>query len=165
MTFAPRTWVVGEIVSAALMNQEIRDQLNSFYGAWSTYTPTWTGATTNPVLGNGTLIGRYLKVGRDVHFHINLTCGSTTTYGAGGYNFTLPVTAANQGASMIGKAQLLGTNRWPGEIVVSPNAGQIGTFFPAASGDNRLSFHSASVPEVMASGSQVRITGFYESAT
>lgn len=29
MVFVPRTWVVGEVVTAALMNQEIRDGFNS----------------------------------------------------------------------------------------------------------------------------------------
>jgi hypothetical protein len=165
MTFAPRTWVVGEVVSAALMNQEIRDQFNSFYSAWTPYTPVWTGSSTNPVVNNGTLAGRYLKVGRNVWFHINLTCGSSTTYGSGNYNWSLPSTAANQGASMIGVAQLLGTNRWAGQIVVSPTATSVSTFFPPALGDCRLAFHSGTVPETMASTTQVRITGYYESAT
>ncbi|WP_405883679.1 hypothetical protein OG747_36850 [Streptomyces sp. NBC_01384] len=135
-------------------------------GAWIPYTPVWTAPTTNPSLGNGTLIGRYQKVGRDVHFHINLTCGSTTTYGSGGYGFTLPpFTAANLGASMIGVAQLLGTNRWAGQIVISPSATGTSTFFPASQTDCRLAFHSATVPETMASGAQVRITGSYESVS
>jgi hypothetical protein len=135
-------------------------------GAWIAYTPVWTASITNPALGNGTLIGRYQKVGRDVHFHINLTTGSTSTYGNGGYNFTLPpFTAATNGASMIGTAQLLGTNRWNGQIVVSPTATGTSTFFPASQTDCRLAFHGPTVPEAMASGTQVRITGTYESAT
>jgi len=133
-------------------------------GAWQTYTPVWTGATTNPNVGNGSLTGRYSKFGRDVRFHINLICGSTTTFGAGGYNWTLPpFAAANLGASMIGSAQLLGTNRWAGQIVVSPTATNISTFFPPALGDCRLAFHSQGVPETMTSTTQVRITGVYES--
>ncbi|WP_405888897.1 hypothetical protein OG762_37110 [Streptomyces sp. NBC_01136] len=133
-------------------------------GAWTAYTPVWT-ASTNPVLGNGTLIGRYSKFGRDVRFHINLTCGGTTTYGSGGYGFTLPFTAATNGATMIGTVQLLGTNRWAGQIVISPSATGTSTLFPASQTDCRLAFHSATVPETMASGAQVRITGSYESAT
>jgi hypothetical protein len=133
-------------------------------GAWTSYTPVWTGATTNPNVGNGTLTGRYSRYGRDVRFHINLTCGSTTTFGAGGYNWTLPpFAAANLGASLIGSAQLLGTNRWAGQIVVSPAATSISTFFPPSQGDCRLAFHSQGVPETMNSTSQVRITGVYES--
>lgn len=135
-------------------------------GAWTTYTPAWTAATTNPVVNNGTLTGRYSKFGRDVRFHINLICGSTTTYGSGTYSFSLPpFAAANLGASMIGNVHLLGTARWGGQIVITPAATTFGNFFPASSGDSRLAFHTPSVPEAMANGTQLRITGSYESAT
>ncbi|MET9506927.1 hypothetical protein ABZX62_00315 [Streptomyces flavidovirens] len=95
MTFTPRTWVVGETVSAALMNAEIRDQFNEMFAAWTAYTPTWTAATTNPSLGNGTLTGRYLKIGRTCKVLIVLTLGSTSTYGSGNLRLSLPVTGAS----------------------------------------------------------------------
>jgi hypothetical protein len=99
VTFGPKTWVVGETVSAALINQEIRDQWNSVLGAWSTYTPGWFAETgTNPTLGNGTLTGRYLKVGRTVDWVVQLTWGSTTAAGSGGssenWMFGLPAAPA-----------------------------------------------------------------------
>ncbi|MEU9894229.1 hypothetical protein ACIBCS_27750 [Streptomyces phaeochromogenes] len=97
MTFAPRTWVVGEVVTAALMNQEIRDQFNSFFGAWTDYSGTfvWGAETgTAPAINNGTIVARYLKVGRSVDYIHRLTMGSTTTYGDGGsngnYYYSLP---------------------------------------------------------------------------
>lgn len=95
MTFTPRTWVVGETVQAATMNQEIRDQFNSIFAAWTSFSPTWTGVTTNPVLGNGTLAGRHMKVGRTCSVQYTLTVGSTTTFGADELRFSLPFTAAN----------------------------------------------------------------------
>lgn len=165
MTFTPRTWVVGETVSAALMNQEIRDQFNSMFAAWTSYTPTWTGSTTNPVLGNGTLIGRYMKIGRTVICHINLITGSTTTYGSGNYNWTLPATSANAGASIVGHAHLLGIDRWVGEIVISPNATTCGAFLPISSTNTRTDFLTATRPETLASGAQVRLTFVYEAAS
>ena len=61
--------------------------------AWTAYTPVWTGLGSNPVLGNGTLTGSFKQRGKIVDFRINLVTGSTTTYGSGGYNLTLPVTA------------------------------------------------------------------------
>lgn len=135
-------------------------------GAWTTYNPVWTGSTTNPVVNNGSLTGRYSKFGRDVRFHINLICGSTTTYGSGNYAYTLPpFAAANLGASLIGTVQLLGTARWGGQLVVTPAATTINLFFPPSSSDTRLFFHTPSVPETMANGTQLRITGTYESAT
>jgi hypothetical protein len=91
--------VVGEQVTAALMNQEIRDQFNSFFGAWSTYTPGWFAETgTNPTIGNGTLSGRYLKTGRTVDWVVQLSWGSTSAGGSGGgsenWMFGLPAAPA-----------------------------------------------------------------------
>src|SRR5262245_32215669 len=58
----------------------------SAYGGGSTgvsYTPIWTGTTTNPTLGNGTLTGSYIRVSKIVHYRIDLTVGSTTTPATG----------------------------------------------------------------------------------
>lgn len=100
MTTTPRTWVVGEVVSAALLNQEIRDQLNSFFGAWSSWTPGWLAeGGAAPTLGNGTITGRYLKVGRTVDWVLQLSWGSTTAAGGGGgsenWMFVLPAAPAS----------------------------------------------------------------------
>lgn len=134
-------------------------------GAWTPYTPTWTATTTNPTLGNGTLVGRYSKIGRQVTVHINLIPGSTTTFGSGSYNFAVPFAAANLGCSYIMSAHLLGTDRWLGETVISPAATTTAAFFPTAAGNSRANFWSPSAPEAFANGSQIRITGSYESAS
>ena len=56
------------------------------------YTPVWSTTGTQPVLGNGTIYGRYALLGRMVFLYIELTMGTTTTYGTGTFNFSLPVT-------------------------------------------------------------------------
>lgn len=166
MTFTPRTWVVGEVVSAATMNQEIRDQFNSMFAAWSTYTPTWTSSGTAPSLGNATMIGRYMKWGRTVLAHINLTMGSTTTYGSGDYSFSLPFNAATTGASLITSAQLLaGSVRWAGQCVIGSSASSTSAFFSTSSTDPRLAWLQATVPATLASGHQLRLTLMYEAAS
>lgn len=166
MTFAPRTWVVGETVTAALMNTEIRDQFSSFFGAWTNYTPTWTAATTNPTLGNGTLIGRYMKVGLTCTAQINLVMGSTTTYGSGNYSWALPFASANSGCTYIGNAHLLsGSTRWAGQFVISPASSVASPFFPANSTTTTVAFMQASSPVALASGYQLRITVTYETAS
>lgn len=63
-------------------------------GGRTTYTPTWTGSGSNPAIGNGTLTGSYLRLGDMVFFTINVTAGSTTTFGSGSYSLSLPITAA-----------------------------------------------------------------------
>jgi hypothetical protein len=134
-------------------------------GAWTPYTPVWTGSGSNPSVGNGTLIGRYQKFGRTVLAHINLTCGSTTTYGSGNYNFTVPFAAANVGASLIGSAMLLGTDRWAGEINISPGATTLAPFFPMSTTNPRIDFMTPTRPETLANTAQLRLTFQYESAT
>lgn len=135
--------------------------------AWTTYTPTWTASTTNPSLGNGTLVGRYQKTGRLVACHINLAPGSTTTLGSGGYSFAIPFAAANAGCSFVGTAQLLGAARWAGHCVVSPAATTTSPFFSASATDTRLTVGSmtATAPESFGDGDQLRLTLIYESAS
>jgi hypothetical protein len=60
---------------------------------WTAYTPTWTAASTDPVIGNGTKAGRYQKTGKMVTYVGRITMGSTTTFGTGVWYATLPVAA------------------------------------------------------------------------
>lgn len=89
----PRTFVTGEVETAAIFNAELRDPFTGIQSAWTAYTPTWTGATGNPALGNGTLACAFTRVGKNVAFRIQITMGSTTTYGTGQWRITLPAVA------------------------------------------------------------------------
>lgn len=62
-------------------------------GAWRTYTPTVTGSTTNPTIGNSVFDAAYSQFGKTVHVRIKLTLGSTFSAGSGAYSFSLPVTS------------------------------------------------------------------------
>jgi hypothetical protein len=54
------------------------------------YTPVWTGAITNPAIGNGTLAGFFsIQAGRLITA-IRLVMGTTTTYGSGIWTFSMP---------------------------------------------------------------------------
>ncbi|WP_318203032.1 hypothetical protein [Streptomyces sp. SCL15-4] len=163
MTFSPRTWVVGETVSAALMNQEIRDQLNSMFAAWTVYTPTWS-ASTAPSLGNGTMNGRYMKIGRIVIAEVNLFPGSQTTYGAGSWAFSLPVTSASKSTTSLVMARMYDASTSANYCGV----GQIGSSdtaarFIAPSGSTVNV--SAASPFTWAAGDECRIAMVYESAS
>jgi|GEM_PF-1936601 hypothetical protein len=65
------------------------------FGQWQAYTPTWTGASINPSVGNGTLSGRYAVFGTVCVYTLGLYCGSTTTFGSGNWSFSLPIAAVN----------------------------------------------------------------------
>jgi hypothetical protein len=62
-------------------------------GAWTAYVPAWTASGTAPVLGNGTIVGAYVQLGKLVSFRAQITMGSTTTYGTGTWSLSLPPVA------------------------------------------------------------------------
>lgn len=64
--------------------------VNSNVATPISYTPTWTAASVNPTLGNGSLSGQYVKTGKRVDFTFVLSIGSTTTLGTGVWYFSLP---------------------------------------------------------------------------
>lgn len=67
------------------------------YFTGQTFTCTWTGATTNPVLGNGTLVANVSRHGQRVTMTVFLTAGTTTTFGTGNWMFSLPFVESNIG--------------------------------------------------------------------
>lgn len=72
--------------------------LTGWGGAWTSYTPAWTSnGGTNPVIGNGTLSGKYVQMGKVVHFQAKILMGTTSTFGTLGWQLSLPV-AARTGA-------------------------------------------------------------------
>lgn len=73
------------------------------------YTPTWTAVSVNPALGNGTITGRYVRIGNTVHVNIRLVIGTTTTLGTGAWFFSLPFTGDVAIQNYTGTAYLLHT--------------------------------------------------------
>ncbi len=62
-------------------------------GSWTTYTPVWSSSGTQPVLGNGSIAGRYAIVNKIGFAQIRIVVGSTTTVGTGNYYVSFPVAA------------------------------------------------------------------------
>lgn len=167
MTFAPRNWTTGEVVTAALLNQEIRDQLNSIFDAWTAYTPTFTSSGTAPSLGNGTVSGRYMKVGRTVHVFIALVWGSTTTPGSGNLSLGLPVTGASSlPGALSATCTTTGTvNFLMGAAPLGNSTTTTGTVWFASPGTIGDWNAWAAGGPTLAAGDTVRVYGTYQSAT
>lgn len=154
---SPRTWVSGEVLTAALLNTHVRDnllELNSTTSTWSTYTPTLTAGT----LGNGTIAGRYKQIGKVVHFTAKFVLGSTSAVSTG-LAVSLPVTStASTPASLIqGFAYDVSGNQgyWlAGEhstTTITPYINAAGTL-------------QATSPFTWATGDSITVTGAYEAA-
>lgn len=155
---SPRTYVAGELVTAAILNTDIRDNLLAL-STWVSFTPTWTGSGSNPSIGNGTLTGKYVRAGQLVIFDITLVIGSTTTLGTGDYSWALPVTAAAGGSHVIPVSTLDSGNAY------IPSEGRISTTttLQVLQVPNGTLF-GASSPMVWANGDTMRVTGIYIAA-
>jgi len=67
---------------------------------WTVYSPSWTASTTNPVIGNGTITGRYKAIGKTVFVSVKINMGTSTTYGSGTWRVSLPVNAFSASSAM-----------------------------------------------------------------
>lgn len=138
-------------------------QTSAQLGAWTAFTPTWTATTTNPTLGNGTLTGAYVQIGKTVHYRIRVRFGSTSIRGSGSYRFTLPVTATaihTGGGDFMGYAVLYDDSagsRW-GRHVYSFSNSIIGF------GSEVSSSVTDSSPALWGSPDGFSISGTYEAA-
>jgi hypothetical protein len=127
-------------------------------GVWNDYNVLWT-ATSNPTLGDGTLWGRYTRIGNTVHAVVRLAYGTTTTPGTGGWVFSLPVASTAQ-ALVTGAVHILdgGTDNKTG--VVIPNSST--TFTVCPEGANQAADGS---PMTWAYGDSMLISVTYEAGT
>lgn len=137
-------------------------------GKWQAYTPIWTAATTNPSIGNGTLAGRYTVIGKTCICSIKIVMGSTTSYGSGNWEFSIPLNAADNNAqTFIGFAHLRDTGVASYErfaqIIPSSYAGKINRFNDPTQGTNNSTIN-ATVPFTWGNGDSIDIIIFYEIA-
>lgn len=154
----PRTWLAGETVAAALLNVHLRDNFKAIGDPWTAYVPVWTSTGTAPALGDGTLTGAYIQVGKLVHYRIALTMGSTTTYGTGSYAFSLPVaTTALISGGTVSCFDNSAAAIFPRHTYINTTT----TVAPTSEGGVRI---SATSPFTFAVSDLVNIAGTYEAA-
>lgn len=131
---SPRTWTTAEMTTAAMLNQDVRDNLLAAFplgvDAWTAYTPS----NTNITVGNGIQVARYQRIGRLIHVMYDLLWGSTTSY-AGAITVGAPVAAAATG-KWIGTALFLdaNVNDFPGVCRLSASASSISPVIVAGGG-------------------------------
>lgn len=139
----------------------LADDINDLTPQWISYTPTWGAATTPPVLGNGSLVGRYAKVGTVVHVAITLTAGSTTTFGTGRWTFALPAAVAAPGGVLTALAvDDSGTSRYAGAAWLTPGTG-VFAIAPGAGGNGWAN----TSPFTWATADSLQIGGTYQSSS
>lgn len=136
--------------------------LNTIAGAWDTYTPTISG--TGWALGNGTISGRWKKIGRLIVARVEIVFGTTSTYGTGALAVSLPTTAAWIGTpGGQGIAIDTGTETFPLVINIGVN------FEPqcinASTTYGNFDNVTSTTPHTWANTDVIRFTAMYESST
>lgn len=116
MAYSRTTWadypsLTTPITAARLNNIEaFLAGMSTIQDAWTDYTPTWTATGGTPTIGNGTLAGRYVKVGKLVVLNIAVVMGSTTSIGTTtAWTFSLPFAAASSGLTQVLTVRVLDT--------------------------------------------------------
>ena len=137
-------------------------------GKWQSYTVSWTADTTNPAIGNGTLTGRYIVIGKLCTYVLGLVMGSTTTYGSGNWAFSLPINAVNTaGINFYGVAHLrkVGTANYERIAQISPSLSTsvINLFTDPTPGSNSANL-SETVPFTWGEGDALGFEITYEIA-
>ncbi|WP_416977635.1 hypothetical protein [Streptomyces sp. T028] len=141
--------------------------------SWSSYTPVWYSSTgTAPVVGNGSLNGRYVKLGTLVHVRVRLVIGSTTNLSAldsaGAWSISMPfLPAAGWMTDILLNVVGYSSNGFrffQGTSQLWTNNGGVAARFTVTSGTTAASW-TKSVPYTWQAGDVLSISGSYESAT
>jgi hypothetical protein len=153
----PFPFVAGDVLTAAALNG---------IGESATFTPS----ITNFTLGNGTSVGKFVRVNKLVYFRVAISFGSTTSIAAGNKDLTLPIAAVNA-ASLDGLNILVhyydlnlsvAVFNQPA-ICIGSTLVRLGANNVAGTYDSFVDL-SATVPFTWATGDVLNIAGTYEVA-
>jgi hypothetical protein len=129
----------------------------------TSYTPSWTAATANPDIGNGTITGRYSKRGNWVHASVKIVMGNTTTFGTGAWRISLPFVPSSD-IPQEGTAQILdsGTGFYVGAAKTFNDGTARCQVF---SGDNSGNALTSAIPFTWAASDELNLTIIYLTGT
>lgn len=161
----PRTWVTGELLTATLLNVELRDALTNLQAAWTAWTPSpalTVVSGTNPTMGNSTVVGATHRIGKTILWRLRITLGSTFAAGSGTYALAMPfgIGGILSNEDPIGYGQVLagGTRRAIQVYALTVNT----AFMVRTSSEADLTSSGPGV--AWAAGQVISLTGVYQSA-
>ena len=128
-------------------------------GAWTSFTPSIAGLT----LGNGSLSGAYVKIGKTVNFRVILSFGTTSAISA--LTLTFPVTISGFYTSLSHIANVTFYDTSSGVL----NSGMVRSdgkiyVLSASNPYSQVASLSSDVPFTWANGDYMAITGTYQAS-
>jgi hypothetical protein len=138
---------------------------NKTYTSYTTDISIFNG-TVSPTVGNGTLDASYLRVGNMVHFQINITFGSTATFGnSTAWAFKLPFNALNP--LINGQALILDSGvKWYYNLQAETRSQGSGIYAQlAGSNGTSISAVGYNFPMTFGANDGIFISGIYEAVT
>lgn len=139
--------IVGTVTDSSGQSNQVDRKL-------ATYAGTWTGAGSNPAIGDGTSYFFSVREGRNVTVYAGATMGGTTTYGTGAWRFSLPEPCSGS-VNCIGTAVMYDssiTKYFSGVALIAAG----GTYLTVAPDESTGGEATASVPFTWASGDFIR---------
>ena len=151
----------GKFADAADLEQ-VYDQIQELTDPdWTSYTPTWTAASVNPAIGNGTISGRYRRSTDSdmVVYEGKILMGSTTTFGTGQWFVSLPVVPSSGAVTFTTGAMFILDSGTQTRIGVCRFSSSTQLTFDTASGGV-----TSTVPQTWANADYFTFTIVYEAA-
>ncbi len=144
----------------------------SLGGSWKSWTPTLGALVGSFSLGNGTMVGRYIQIGKTVHYRLHITFGSTSTMAIVQPTFTLPVatpTYANTAGTVMGFVHMeeTGVGNAFGVVekaAINPTTTMTIFVYNTAGTYQTLGNLTTTVPFIWGDTDQINISGTYEAA-
>lgn len=150
----------GNVYNGTVTDSSNNPDDNNIEGPGVTYTPTWTAASVNPAIGDGTISGWYTRNGNVITATITVVMGGTTTFGTGEYIFSLPVATTVTDRNFVGAVHALdsGNAYRAGSCVLAPG---VDADTVRCYGDAGSTGYSPTVPHTWASGDTLNISITY----
>jgi hypothetical protein len=158
--------VTGPVINATTKFQVNGVDVTGLTAGWTSVTsPVLKATTTNPTLGTGSsATGKYIQIGKTVHFTFVFTFGSSgVNAGSGFYTVDLPVTAATSNHLFIGSFFDSSTGNYYRLLFLDPSSSSTGRGFYQDGGPVSQALGS-SLPVTPAANDSIRISGTYEAA-
>lgn len=164
---APRTWVTGELVTAALLNTHLRDNLTAIVpngpDAWTSFTPTLvqSAAVTKTVT-----YARYMKVGRLVTAVMKLDVTGAGV-AANRIDIGLPVTAASSGNIAAGSGAIWDASAaiWYAGVPILVTTSAVAILLGSGAVSGPMGATGGGMTAALAAGDIATVSLVYESAT